>query len=292
VQGKTWLAMGDPVARDTSGTAGLIWQFKETADLHRGTPAFYQVATDHLPAYIDAGFALAKLGEDACVHLDHFTLQGGEGRKLRQTKAAAERAGLRFEIVPREQLVPLLPALKAVSDEWLAGRKSKEKGFSLGFWSDEYVSRFDCAVVRHGERVVAFANVWQSAKQTEFSVDLMRHVAYTPNGTMDYLFISLMEAARAEGFCSFNLGMSPLSGLSRHKLASLWSRCGGLVYSHGDQFYNFEGLRAFKSKFKPEWRPRYLAYPGGLSFGQILVDATALIASSPERAHKTKEAGK
>ncbi len=52
---------------------------------------------------------------------------------------------------------------------------------------------------------------------------------------------------------------------------------------------NFEGLRAFKSKFKPEWRPKYLAYPGGMALPQILLDATRLISSSPIRASAARE---
>ena len=69
VQGPTWLAMGEPVAEDEETTAELIWRFKELADLHNGAPAFYQLSWRYIPLYIDAGFSLAKLGEDAFVEL-------------------------------------------------------------------------------------------------------------------------------------------------------------------------------------------------------------------------------
>jgi phosphatidylglycerol lysyltransferase len=287
VQGSTWLAMGDPVAADDETVAELIWRFKERADLHNGAPAFYQVCARHIPLYIDAGFSLAKLGEDACVELCQFTLQGGEGRKWRQSKAHAERKGLSFEIVPAARLSSVLPRLKEVSDAWLAHRGGKEKGFSLGFWSEPYLCLYDQAIVREGDRIVAFANIWKAAAGSEYSVDLMRHLPDAPGGTMDYLFICLMQAAKTEGFQWFNLGVAPLSGLPRHRLASRWSRLAALIYRHGDGFYNFEGLRAFKSKFKPVWRPRYLAHPGGLSMARVLMDATTLIAASPRRARKS-----
>ncbi len=289
VEGSTWLAMGDPVAPDERRAADLIWRFKELADLHHGVPAFYQISAKYIPAYIDAGFSLAKLGEDAYVDLAGFTLEGSEGRKLRQSKAHAERNGLSFEIIPAERVPSILPLLKDVSDAWLASRRSKEKGFSLGFWSDPYLSLYDHAVVRQDGRFVAFANIWKGAGKSEYSVDLMRYLPDAPGGTMDYLFICLLDTAKAEGFQWFNLGMAPLSGLPRHYLASRWSRLGSLIYRHGDRFYNFEGLRAFKSKFKPEWRPRYLAHPGGLSVAGVLVDAAALVAASPQRARKYGE---
>jgi phosphatidylglycerol lysyltransferase len=78
--------------------------------------------------------------------------------------------------------------------------------------------------------------------------------------------------------------MAPLSGLPQHRLAPLWSRVATWFSRHGDRFYKFEGLRAFKSKFRPEWRPKYLAYPSGVLLPQILIDVTALIANAPARA--------
>jgi phosphatidylglycerol lysyltransferase len=283
VQGRSWIAMGDPVAPEEE-VDNLVWRFKELVDRAGGTPVFYQVSTAHLPAYLDAGFSLVKLGEEAWVDLHNFTLEGSEGRRLRQAKSKAERGGASFAIVPAAEVPGILDELQAVSDAWLAEKGGKEKGFSLGFWSRPYVLAHDHAVIRHQGRIVAFANIWRGAGTEEFTVDLMRHRPDAPQGTMDLLFIGLLSEAKAEGFRWFNLGMAPLSGLPTHRLASLWSRIGGFLYKRGDRFYNFEGLRAFKSKFGPEWRPRYLAYPGGLGLPRILMDVTQLIALSPRHA--------
>ncbi len=288
VQGSSWIAMGDPIATSEEATRKLIWRYKELADLYRGVAVFYQIDTRYLPVYLDAGFAMAKLGEDAWVDLNKFSLEGSEFRKLRQSKSHAQRAGVSFEIVKAEDIPPLLPELKRVSDAWLAGFPGQEKGFTLGFWSEEYLSRYDHAIVRSNGEIVAFANIWGPGPGGEYSVDLMRHTPDAPGGVMDYLFICLLERLKADGGQWFNLGMAPLSGLPQHRLAPLWSQLASLIYHRGGRFYNFEGLRAFKNKFKPEWRPRYLAYPGGLSLPQILLDATRLISSSPMRARAVK----
>jgi phosphatidylglycerol lysyltransferase len=284
VRGSTWVAMGDPIAVRSTDLIDLVWRFKETADEHRGTPVFYQVAAEHLPVYLDAGFSLVKLGEDAWVDLQAFTLDGKVGRRLRQTRSRVERTGVSFEIIKAEDVEQFLPALKRVSDAWLAVRGRREKGFSLGFWNDDYLRRHDVAVVRHEGRIVAFANILRKPAAATASLDLMRHVSDAPESVMDYLVVMLLEHVKAEGYKWFNLGMAPLSGLPEHRLASRWARLAGLFFRYGDRLYNFEGVRIFKSKFKPEWRPKYLAYEHSLRLPQTLFDIAGLISASPQRA--------
>jgi phosphatidylglycerol lysyltransferase len=105
----------------------------------------------------------------------------------------------------------------------------------------------------------------------------MRHVSDAPAGVMDYLFIGLMLRGKAEGYRWFSLGMAPFSGLVQNPLAPLWNRLGALLFRHGEHFYNFQGLRAYKEKFDPDWSPKYLASPGGLILPQVLAQVAALV---------------
>lgn len=170
-----------------------------------------------------------------------------------------------------------LPALKAVSDAWLAGKRGGEKHFSVGFFDAGYLAHFRCAVVRQGDRIVAFANLWETANRQELAVDLMRRLPDAPHGVMDFLFAELMTWGRAEGFAWFNLGMAPLAGIAGHATAPLWQKLGAFAYRHGEDFYNFEGLCAYKQKFAPEWRAKYLATPAGLARAAAVVDLVTLI---------------
>jgi phosphatidylglycerol lysyltransferase len=131
--------------------------------------------------------------------------------------------------------------------------------------------------VRQQQRAVAFATLMSTACRTEASVDLMRHLEDAPGGTMDFLFTRLMLHFQAQGFERFGLGMAPLSGMATHPLAPRWHRMGRLLFAHGENFYNFQGLRAFKEKFVPEWEARYLAAPGGIAPLLVLADTAALI---------------
>jgi phosphatidylglycerol lysyltransferase len=287
-QGRSLIGMGDPVANDPDAVRDLVWRFREIADRHSLKPVFYQVAIDHLPVYLDADFSLTKLGEEALVDLSRFTIEGGEGRRHRQALSRAARHELVFEVVAAPDIENVVDEMRAVSDAWLAGKqglgKRQEKGFSVGFWSEEYIRRYDVAIIRHRRRIVAFANIWHGSDNEEVSVDLMRFTPDAPAGAMDLMFIELMLLSKRQGYRWFNLGMAPLSGLPGHRLASVWSKLFLFAYRRGNAFFNFEGLRDFKQKFKPVWRPRYLAHPGGLSLPHVLVDCARLVAASPMRA--------
>ena len=126
-------------------------------------------------------------------------------------------------------------------------------------------------------RTVAFSNLWLGAKKEELSIDLMRFGSEAPHSVMDYLFVKVMLWGKQQGYNWFNMGMAPLAGLENRMLAPLWNRLGSFVYRHGENFYQFQGLRQYKEKFTPEWRPKYLASPGGLVLAQILTNLATLL---------------
>jgi phosphatidylglycerol lysyltransferase len=282
VQGRTWLALGDPVGPiDLVST--MIRMFLERCDDYSGTPAFYEIGTKHLHRYADFGLTFVKLGEEARVDLRAFTMQGGSAAKYRQVTRRLEKAGGTFRIAEVSEVASLMPSLRRVSDDWLAVRSAAEKGFSLGFFDEAYLERFPVAVVEKGGEVVAFANLWPGPGGVELSLDLMRYHREAPKDVMEALLIHTMLWGKERGYQWFALGMAPLSGFEASPLAPFWQRLGGFVYKHGEAVYSFQGLRGYKDKFNPVWEPRYLAYPGGLGLPRILADASALIAGGYRR---------
>jgi phosphatidylglycerol lysyltransferase len=284
--GNSWVVMGDPIGPPELGES-LAWEFLEDCDSMAVSPVFYQVTPDRLPLYVDLGLNLSKLGEEARVPLESFSLEGPARADLRQAQRRAVRDGAAFEMVSRTDVHAILPELRAVSDAWLAAKNTAEKRFSLGFFDERYVAHFDVGVVRHDGAVVAFANLWRGGSN-ELSVDLMRYNDAAPKGVVDYMLIECMLWGRAQGFRWFNLGMAPLSGLEEHALAPTWHKLGRMVQRYGETFYNFEGLRKFKQKFDPVWRPRYLAAPDGLAMAGALLDVTALISGGVRKALRKK----
>jgi len=187
------------------------------------------------------------------------------------------RDGLRMQIVPADEVAPLLPRLKKISDAWMLDKRVREKRFSLGAFDPRYLVRTPMAVVWQNDEIVAFANMFLNETKQEASLDLMRFLPDGPAGIMDYLFVELMQWSREEGYEWFNLGMAPLAGLQNRRQAPLWNRFGALVFGRGERFYNFRGLHRYKDKFDPEWEARYMAVPGGIALPMILANVASLI---------------
>lgn len=276
VRARSWIALFDPIG-PKDAWPDLVWQFMETAREAGGRAVFYQVTADNLALYADAGLQAFKLGEEALVDLEDFDLAGSKRAGLRQSYHRAQREGLGFELIPREGVPAVYDELSGISDAWLAHHKTREKSFSIGAFTRDYVLSQPVAVLRRQGRIIAFVTLMTTGTRDEATVDLMRFAANAPNVAMDFLFTSLCLVLRNQGFRRFTLGMAPLSGLSPSPAAPLWHRIGNAVFQHGERLYNFRGLRAFKDKFHPDWRPRYLAVPGGIEPALALADAAALI---------------
>jgi len=274
---KFWIAMGDPIGEVTAFDE-LLYQFLEQADRNGAKAVFYEASADLLPAYLDLGLSLFKLGEEARVDLSAFSLQGKKHDAQRSARNRFGKLNYQFEILTGPDVEAALSALRQISDAWLTSKNTREKRFSLGFFAEDYISRTDVAVIKDETgHIQAFANIWKTDVKEELSIDLMRYHPDSPKGIMDFLFAELMLWGQAEHYQWFSLGMAPLAGLEQRPLSPLWHKVGATIFKMGDQFYNFEGLYQYKAKFEPDWQPRYLAAPAGMSVPYILMLIARLI---------------
>ncbi|WP_081871628.1 phosphatidylglycerol lysyltransferase domain-containing protein [Parvularcula oceani] len=275
VRGRRMVVMGAPYGL-WSELPQLLRDARDRADRHGMSLCFYSVGPALLPALIELGLVIQKIGEAAILPLEDFSLEGSHRQPLRQSRRRAQKEGLSFRIAPKEEVPGLLPRLEAISDDWLSRHEGEEKGFSLGRFDPDYLSRFPMALVEGADGPVAFANIWTTAGQRELSADLMRFSEGSPRGVMDYLFTELAFWGQAQGYRLLDLGMAPLSGLEEDRLAPLMSQVGAFAYSRGGRFYGFHGLRIYKEKFAPVWEPLYLAAPTRLGLPFALADVALM----------------
>lgn len=278
VSGTNWTALGDPVG-PPEFASDLVSIFREMTLAHGGHVAFYHVRGERLPLYLDLGLRPVTLGDEAHVPLATFSLAGGAVGWMRRLEAECADEGYRFELLPAERVPAALPALREVSDAWLASAGMRERRFAFGRFDPAYVARFPVAVVRRRERIDAFALLWCAAPGTEVALDLVRWRPGVPKTAVDLLFVESLLWAQAQSYAVFNLGLVPPAvGFEERALGTHWRRLGAVMYPHAGIADPARGLRAHMARFDPTWVPVYLAAPSGLHLPKILTDLTSLIA--------------
>lgn len=273
VRGRRWIVMGEPAGLKEERRE-LLWNFAEMADSYGGAAVFYSVSEAVLGDLATMGLAVRKVGEAAVIEVAGFSMEGKSKQNLRTAVNRAEREGGSFEVLPPGSVGPIVDELRAVSDAWLTMHEGTEKAFSLGRFDPAYLDLTPLAVVRSEGRIVAFANLLTAPE--EAAVDLMRYAPDAPHGVMDYLFTRCTQWAKEQGLARFDLGMAPLSGLEDRRMAPVFARVGALVFDEGGALYGFQGLRSYKAKFAPDWRPRFIAAPATTPLPLALLDVALL----------------
>lgn len=268
------MVLGDPIG-EAKNFKEAINAFRLFADQYDMVPLFYEINESLLPIYHENGFKFLKLGEEAAVDLQTFTLAGKKGAPLRTIKNKMNRGELTFELLKPPLDASILKQLKEISDLWLDGRN--EKTFSLGSFDEAYINLAPVGIIKVDDELVGFATIMPLYSKHTISIDLMRIIPDPPNGAMDALFIGLIEWAMEEGYHYFILGKAPLSNVGVNQFSTTKEKLAKYIYTYGNKIYSFKGLRKYKEKFYPEWRSIYLAYPKGTHLPNALIQLTKMI---------------
>ena len=169
--------------------------------------------------------------------------------KLRRGLRRAAAAGV---TVTCTTTLPLEEMTRIAAD-W-ARTHGGERGFSMGRFAPDYVAGQRVYLALRGGRLIGFVTFQPG--ENDWSLDLMRHAARLPEGTMLALIAAAIAEAAAEGVPRLSLGAVPEAAFGGRRLIDRALRrfgCDGA------------GLLHFKSGFAPQWRPLYLAAPSRLA---------------------------
>ncbi|MGO3780836.1 MAG: bifunctional lysylphosphatidylglycerol flippase/synthetase MprF [Enterococcus viikkiensis] len=265
------LVMGDPSGKNSDFEAATEALINEV-DRYNYLPVFYENSEEMVMILHEFGYDFIKFGERAHVYLPTFTTSGKKMKGQRASVNKALKEGHQFDVIKPPFSAETMQSLQTVSDKWLNGRK--EKGFSLGFFTEDYLQRAPIAVIKNKDaEIVAFANFMPTYTDKLGTIDLMRHDPdKAPSGTMDFLFINLFQYMRdEEGLEYFDLGMAPLANVGTQRKSFTQERIAYLVYNFGSRFYSFGGLKEYKDKYANEWLPEYVLYSRDSWIGFVMI---------------------
>lgn len=223
---------------------------------------FLQAEPQYLELYKSLGFDEVKIGEEARVDIDKFTTETIKKKDFK----GKENKFKGFSLVRHEppHSAELMSTVESISNEWLALPGRGEHRFTLGQFERSYIQTTPLICLNNAEgNSIAFVNEARSYFPGEITIDLMRHRNEVPSGTMDYLFLKLLQAYKERGYRYFNLGLAALSGVGDDPDASLKERALFQLCEHLNKGFSYKGLQKYKQKFDPTWEARYFVYRGG-----------------------------
>ena len=270
-KGRAAVALGDPIG-PLEERISLIADFLVHCRRRDWIPSFYQVLPDGLEAYQALGLHVVKIGEEGIVDLRRFTLKGKSAAAFRTPLNKLRKLGHSIEFYSPPISDALIHELLPVSNEWLSRMHGSEKHFSMGWFSTTNLRATPLALVRTSSgEVSAFVNLITDVVKGEVMVDLMRSRTQLEPGTMDALLVSMFLHYQDAGYDRFSLGLCALSGLRKQGRSPRVEKSLDLLSTYLDRFYGFQGLRAYKAKFQPDWEPRYLIYPSHRELPDVLL---------------------
>ncbi len=262
------LVVGDPAGKPRD-FADLLARFEEFCRLNDWQPALIHTDKTNLGLYRRLGFELQKIGEEAIVDIGHFVKNVMSSKDFRHIANKFSRQNYQVQMLAPPHSPAVLKRLREVSNDWLQAPGRAERGFMMGYFSDDYMQQCPVMAARDETGAIqAFVNQVPNFNPAEANFDFLRHTSSSPGNINDYLMIEFISHLHAEGTERLNMGLAPLAGLEakasgakdRGAIDALMS----LVYVTGNRFYSFKGLKRFKSKYEPQWEDRYIVYRGGL----------------------------
>jgi len=259
------LVLGDPAGAPEAASE-LVREFEQLCYLNDWLLAFIHAEPRYEELYKDFGYSLQKIGEEAVVNTDSFVKNVAGNKYFRNITNRFEKNGYTTELLRPPHHPDVLMRLRAVSDEWLSKPGRLERGFVMGYYSDDYMQQCDMLVARDSAGTIqAFINRLPAPfDEHEANFDMLRHTKNCPSNTNDFILINFIKLMQQEGYERVNLGLSPLVGLENQAEKTMLDTFLDFAYANGDRFYSFSGLHRFKNKYEPEWSVRYIAYKSGL----------------------------
>ncbi|GCF09347.1 bifunctional lysylphosphatidylglycerol flippase/synthetase MprF [Dictyobacter arantiisoli] len=269
LQGSTAVVAGDPIGPEDE-LALVIKQFVDFCHEQDWSIVFWQIRDKAAALYRQAGFHLLKIGEDAIIDAQNFTLKGGAMANVRSSAKRAEKDGLhvvfyRGQVADSEQV----HQMALISQHWLAEKGGSEMSFSLGrFDAQGDPQQMYALAVDQQNKVHAFVSFIPIYGRLGWGLDLMRRAEQCAPGTMELLLARSIEHLKGSGAQTISLGLAPLSNANEDDETFLGTSIDFLTDRFGNPSKN-QSLFNFKKKFQPTWESRYLVYSDALKLPKI-----------------------
>lgn len=267
------LASGDPIG-DAEAWPGAIEAFRELCRRHGWIPAVLGCSRRGATVWQRHGLRVWELGDEAVVDTASFVLDGRPMRGVRQMVTRARRSGYRVRVRRASAVAPLERAALA---ERVTTWRGTSRGFSMALSRLAGPDDPDCVIVTAEHDGVTGA-VLQLVPwgRDGLSLDLMCRDRAAPGGVNELMIAELLLACPGLTVRRVSLNFAVLRAalelgerIGAGPVARLWSR----TLRVASRRWQIDSLYRFNRKFRPQWLPRYLAYPAGRYLPRVALAA-------------------
>jgi phosphatidylglycerol lysyltransferase len=255
--GRVWLAAGDPIA-NPQDVQTLVKGFLSAAKREKRVAAFVPTTEAFAKQAVALDLSVMKVGASPYFDLKSWDPRGNAAKKMRAGVNQAVRAGVMIERI-QELNESVKLEITRLSLDWLESRRAATSfGWLLAVDPFAQFERKNLFVARDqtGEMIGLLSVSPIPARNGWYLEDVLR-AKNSPPGTSDLLVVETLKYLKAAGAELATLGTTPLTELGEDNL----STGEHLIFAKGlrtlsrrfNAFYNFAGLRMFKSKFVPTW---------------------------------------
>ena len=269
VFGRVWLAAGEPLGRPEDMKA-LTEGFMAAAAKARRIAAFVPATERFARVGIQLGLSAIQIGAAPYFDLEVWQPRGNRAKKLRAGVNRALRSGVRIEIIasPDEDL------RKEGADlcfKWLSRRRSGTTfGWLLALDPFLNAERKQMFAARDADdRLVGLLAASPVPARDGWYLEDVLRAPDAPPGTADLLVFAALQQLKAEGAAMATLGTAPLATAGVDELSThdhpVIERALSLASQRLSAYYNFEGVRRFKTKFvASHWENEYALVQHGV----------------------------
>ncbi|HEY7415279.1 MAG TPA: DUF2156 domain-containing protein [Ktedonobacteraceae bacterium] len=181
VVGNVAVMLGDPICA-SQAREQVIQAFLDFCALRRWRVVIYQASSELLAPARTLKLHTFKMGEEAILNPQTFTLGGSTMANVRTSCRRAERDGVKLQWYEETPPPEMMLQLQNVSDTWLtqkAGRQTPERGFCMG-----RLDELPEAVERANSMAALFAHPYTKQDSSPAVPRLITEVALTHSGTV------------------------------------------------------------------------------------------------------------
>ncbi|MFJ9608266.1 rhomboid family intramembrane serine protease [Kitasatospora sp. NPDC101176] len=265
VRGTVALTTGDPFG-EPEARERAVAGFARFCDARGWTPCFYSVSPQTRSAAAQLGWRSVQVAEDTVVALPELAFTGRKWQDIRTALNKAGKQGITAEWwAYHEAPRALRDQIREISEEWVSEKGLPEMGFTLGGLEELDDPDVRVLIAVDEQRVVhgltSWMPVYENGVPVGWTLDFMRRRSDGFRGVNEFLIASAALGFKEEGARFLSLSGAPLARSGQGEGPTGLQRMLDWMGRVLEPVYGFRSLLAFKSKFQPEYRPMYMAYP-------------------------------